>query len=76
MTRRLSDLLGVYVLAREAGLLRLYPEGMVCLLPVVPLLETVEDLERGPEMLRAFLEFPVTRASLSHHALRAGCCSR
>jgi phosphoenolpyruvate carboxylase len=72
MTRRLSDLLGVYVLAREAGLLRLYPEGMVCLLPVVPLLETVEDLERGPEMLRAFLEFPVTRASLSHHALRAG----
>jgi phosphoenolpyruvate carboxylase len=72
MTRRLSDLLGVYVLAREAGLLRLYPEGMVCLLPVVPLLETVEDLERGPEMLRAFLEFPVTRASLAHHATRAG----
>ena len=72
MTRRLSDLLGVYVLAREAGLLRLFPEGMVCLLPVVPLLETVEDLERGPEMLRAFLEFPVTRASLAHHAIRAG----
>lgn len=72
MTRRLSDLLGVYVLAREAGLLRLYPEGMVCLLPVVPLLETVEDLERGPEMLRAFLEFPVTRASLAHQAVRAG----
>ena len=72
MTRRLSDLLAVYVLAREAGLLRLYPEGMVCLLPVVPLLETVEDLERGPEMLRAFLEFPVTRTSLAHHAARAG----
>jgi phosphoenolpyruvate carboxylase len=76
MTRRLSDLLGVYVLAREAGLLRLYPEGMVCLLPVVPLLETVEDLERGPEMLRAFLEFPVTRASLSRHAVRAGRAGR
>lgn len=72
MTRRLSDLLAVYVLAREAGLLRLYPEGMVCLLPVVPLLETVEDLERGPEMLRAFLEFPVTRTSLEFHAKRAG----
>lgn len=66
----------MYVLAREAGLLRLYPEGMVCLLPVVPLLETVEDLERGPEMLRAFLEFPVTRASLSHHAVRAGRAGR
>ncbi len=72
MTRRVSDLLTVYVLAREAGLLRLFPEGMVCLLPVVPLLETVEDLERGPEMLRAFLEFPVTRASLAYHANRAG----
>lgn len=72
MTRRVSDLLAVYVLAREAGLLRLFPEGMVCLLPVVPLLETVEDLERGPEMLRAFLEFPVTRASLQFHATRAG----
>lgn len=72
MTRRVSDLLTVYVLAREAGLLRLFPEGMVCLLPVVPLLETVEDLERGPEMLRAFLEFPVTRASLAFHANRAG----
>jgi phosphoenolpyruvate carboxylase len=72
MTRRVSDLLAVYVLAREAGLLRLFPEGMVCLLPVVPLLETVEDLERGPEILRAFLEFPVTRASLQFHAARAG----
>lgn len=72
MTRRVSDLLTVYVLAREAGLLRMFPEGMVCLLPVVPLLETVEDLERGPELLRAFLEFPVTRASLEFHARRAG----
>jgi len=76
MTRRLSDLLAVYVLAREAGLLRLYPEGMVCLLPVVPLLETVEDLEKGPEILRKFLEFPVTRSSLDFHARRAGRAGR
>ena len=75
MTRSLSDLLGVYVLAREAGLLRLFPEGMVCLLPVVPLLETVDDLERGPEILRSFLEFPVTRASLEFHARRAADAS-
>jgi phosphoenolpyruvate carboxylase len=27
-------------------------------------------------MLRAFLEFPVTRASLSHHAVRAGRAGR
>lgn len=72
MTRRVSDLLVVYVLAREAGLLRMYPEGMVCLLPVVPLFETADDLERGPDILRTFLEFPVTRQSLAFHARRDG----
>lgn len=72
MTRQVSDLLAVYVLAREAGLLRLFPEGLVCLLPVVPLLETADDLERGPEILRAFLAMPVTRTSLAFHAQRAG----
>lgn len=72
MTRRLSDLLVVHVLAREAGLLRAFPEGIVCLLPVVPLFETADDLERGPEMLRKFLLQPVTRRSLEFHAKRDG----
>ena len=70
MTRRLSDLLVVYVLAREAGLLRAFPEGIVCLLPVVPLFETADDLENGPEMLRQFLSQPVTRRSLEFQANR------
>ena len=48
MTRRLSDLLVVYVLAREAGLTRMLPEGLVCVLPVVPLFETLDDLEAAP----------------------------
>lgn len=72
MTRRLSDLLVVYLLAREAGLMRAFPEGMVCLLPVVPLFETIEDLEGAPKMLRAFLQQPVTRASLAYQAKQAG----
>ena len=72
MTRRLSDLLGVYLLAREAGLLRSFPEGIVCFLPVVPLFETIEDLDGGPAMLRAFLSQQVTRTSLAFHAKRAG----
>ena len=72
MTRRLSDLLVVYVLAREAGLLRALPEGIVCLLPVVPLFETIEDLEGAPGMLRAFLEQPVTRTTLEYAAQKAG----
>ena len=72
MTRRLSDLLAVYLLAREAGLLPSYHEGLACILPVVPLFETIEDLEAGPDILRSFLEQPVTRLSLQQHAARAG----
>jgi phosphoenolpyruvate carboxylase len=72
MTRRVSDLLVVFVLAREAGLLRMLPEGLVCQVPVVPLFETADDLERGPDILRAFLEFPVTRQSLAYQSKRDG----
>jgi len=72
MTRRLSDLLVVYLLAREAGLLRAFPEGIVCLLPVVPLFETIEDLEGAPAMLKVFLEQPVTHFSLNYHSKVAG----
>ena len=64
MTRSLSDLLVVFVLAREAGLMRMTEAGLVCALPVVPLFETVEDLEGSADILRAFLEHPVARMSL------------
>jgi phosphoenolpyruvate carboxylase len=64
MTRRLSDLLVVYLLAREAGLTRMFVEGHLCCVPVVPLFETGEDLERAPHILRQFLEQPMTRRSL------------
>lgn len=64
MTRRLSDLLVVYVLAREAGLTRNLPDGLACTLPVVPLFETLDDLERAPSILRGFLDHAVTRSSL------------
>ena len=64
MTRQLSDLLVVYLLAREAGLARSTPEGLVCLLPVTPLFETAEDLEGAPAIMRAFLAHPVTIRSL------------
>lgn len=68
MTRDVSDLLIVYTLAREAGLVRRIDGEMVCLMPVVPLLETVEDLERAPEILDAFLAHPITRTSLARQA--------
>lgn len=66
MTRSVSDLLTVYLLAREAGLMVQTAKGMACVLPVVPLLETIEDLEKGPEILASFIEHPVTQASYSY----------
>lgn len=72
MTRSVSDLLVVYLLAREAGLAHLTPEGLVCQLPVVPLFETIEDLDRSAAILGAFLDHPMTRRSLEHQRVRGG----
>ncbi|MCC5940027.1 MAG: phosphoenolpyruvate carboxylase [Balneolaceae bacterium] len=66
MTRSLSDLLVVYVLCREAGLLKKKEGKMVCELPVVPLLETIGDLEKGPEILDRFLSHPITQQSVEY----------
>jgi phosphoenolpyruvate carboxylase len=66
MTRSLSDLLSVYILAREAGLTKTTDKGPVCLLPVVPLLETIEDMKNGPEIVRSFLKHPYTKRSLEY----------
>lgn len=66
MTRGLADLLIVYLLAREAGLLRQTPAGPVCLLPVVPLFETIDDLRNSAGIMRAFLAHPITNRSLPY----------
>ncbi len=70
MTHRLSDLLVVYVFAREAGLARFQVDAekgggrLVCPLPVVPLFETNDDLEIAPGLMADFLRHPVTQASI------------
>ncbi len=63
MTRQLSDLLGVFLLAREAGLMDLTSSGLTCPLEVVPLFETMDDLDRSPGILKDFLNHPLTRRS-------------
>jgi phosphoenolpyruvate carboxylase len=72
MTRSLSDLLCVYVFAREAGLLVQTPQGPACPLAVVPLFETIDDLEASPQILGDFLDYPMTRRSLDHLAGPSG----
>jgi phosphoenolpyruvate carboxylase len=64
MTRHVSDLLAVYFFAKEAGLTAWKSYGLVCPLPVVPLFETIDDLEQAPGIMSGFLDHPVTRSSL------------
>ncbi len=64
MTRQLSDLLVVPILAREAGLTEWHDGSLASPLPIVPLFETLDDLERSPNLLREFLAEPVAKASL------------
>ncbi|HMQ29109.1 MAG TPA: phosphoenolpyruvate carboxylase [Chloroflexaceae bacterium] len=72
MTRGVADLLAVYLFAREVGLLVETPDGPACPLPVVPLFETIDDLERSPAILAAFLDHPLTRRSLAAQRAAAG----
>jgi phosphoenolpyruvate carboxylase len=72
MTRDVSDLLNVYLLAREAGLVRHTPEGLACDIAVTPLFETIDDLERSSGILEAFLAHPMTGRTLRHLQQRDG----
>jgi phosphoenolpyruvate carboxylase len=64
MTSDVSDLLVVYLLEREAGLMVSTPAGLASRLPVVPLFETINDLIRSHKILDEFLSHPVTKNSL------------
>lgn len=64
MTRSLSDLLVAITLCREAGLTRMTPQGLVCIIPVSPLFETLDDLQNSPGIMDSFLSLPVTKISL------------
>ncbi len=68
MTRSLSDLLVVFLLAREAGLIVATEDGLACMLPVVPLFETIEDLENSPGILESYINHPFINRSLSFRA--------
>jgi len=68
-TETLSDLLEVMVLQKEAGLLAdsaspadpaRVPKALEGLM-VVPLFETIPDLERGPDIMAAWLDLPEIR---------------
>jgi phosphoenolpyruvate carboxylase len=63
MSHEVSDLLEVLLLAKEAGLYD--PATGISSLHVVPLFETVEDLQKAPSVLKLLFELPLYRAVLA-----------
>lgn len=65
MTQGTSDLLEVLLLAKEAGLYQILPDGGVSSrMNVVPLFETIEDLRDAPAMVHALFANPSYRQHL------------
>jgi len=60
-----DDLLRVLLLAREAGLVDLAGDSATSRLDVVPLFETLDDLERAPDVMRALFDDPLYRRQLA-----------
>ena len=61
MTRDASDILAVYCLFRKTGLW----EKDGCPISIVPLFETIEDLEKAPSILEELFSIDVVRRSLA-----------
>jgi phosphoenolpyruvate carboxylase len=70
MTTAPEDLLRVLLLAREVGLVDLAGDAPVSRLDVVPLFETLGDLERAPDVLRALFADPVYARQLRARGMR------
>lgn len=74
-TETVSDLLEVWLLQKEAGLTRGFceepgpaAEEVADGLMVVPLFETIEDLERAASIMRAYLDLPGIARALARRA--------
>ncbi|CAJ1583311.1 phosphoenolpyruvate carboxylase [[Mycobacterium] wendilense] len=62
MCRSVSDLLEAAILLKEAGLLDAAGERPYCPLGIVPLFETIEDLQHGAAVMRDALALPLYRS--------------
>ncbi len=64
MTQSVNDILGIYLLAKYAGLFSDARATQSCRIPIVPLFETIDDLQRAPAMMKELLNTPVIRRSV------------
>lgn len=65
MCESVSDFLEAAVLLKEAGLLDVSATPRYAPVGIVPLFETIEDLQRGASVLEAALDVPAYRAAVS-----------
>jgi phosphoenolpyruvate carboxylase len=63
-TRSTDDLLRVLLLAREGGLVDLSSDPPLSRIDIVPLFETLDDLEHAPLILRSLFDDPIWRRQL------------
>ncbi|HEU4385008.1 MAG TPA: phosphoenolpyruvate carboxylase [Anaeromyxobacteraceae bacterium] len=63
-TRSTADVLGAYLLAKRAGLFLGSGESERCSVAIVPLFESIDDLERAPAILREILSTPLVRRTV------------
>jgi len=68
MCQSVSDMLEAAILLKEAGLLDASVERPYAPVGIVPLFETIDDLQRGSSILEAALDLPVYRAVVSARA--------
>jgi phosphoenolpyruvate carboxylase len=62
MCQSVSDMLEAAILLKEAGLLDVSSGDVYAPIGIVPLFETIDDLQRGASILEAVLDLPLYRA--------------
>ena len=70
MTQRASDIHGIYLLAKYCGLFADETSREHCRLRIVPLFETIDDLQRAPGILTDVLKAPAVKGSIAGHGGR------
>ncbi len=70
LTRRADDVLGLYLLCKYTGLFTDRQGMEACALSIVPLFESIRDLQEAPRVLQELLEVPVVQNSVRYHGVQ------
>ncbi len=65
MTQQAGDVLGLYLLAKYAGLFADETARECCRIRIVPLFETIDDLRAAPAIMTELLAMPVVKGSVA-----------